>query len=79
MKITRTQLRKLIKEEISSDAESIQVPGLGTMERGQIISSITDKLQDMSERNTNGNHDTLGDSQLNVLIAMWKAVSNTGE
>ena len=79
MKITREELRALIREEMSNPEEVVQVQGYGTMERGQIVDSIEKKLQDMIERNRQGNHGTLGSAQFDILSAMWSAVSNQGE
>ena len=78
MKITREELRALIREEMSNPEEVVQVQGYGTMERGQIVDSIEKKLQDMIERNRQGNHSSLGQPQLDLLSAMWSAVSERG-
>ena len=79
MKITREALRALIREEMNNPEEVVQVQGYGTMERGQIVDSIEKKLQDMIERNRQGNHGTLGSAQFDILSAMWSAVSEQGE
>jgi hypothetical protein len=79
MKITREELRAIIKEELKGSEELVQIQGVGTMERGQIISSLEKKLQDMIERNRLGNHNTLGISQFNTLFAEWSAVSEPRE
>ena len=79
MKITREELRAIIKEELKGSEELVQIQGIGTMERGQIISSLEKKLQDMIERNRQGNHGTLGTAQFDILSAMWSAVSEQGE
>jgi hypothetical protein len=79
MKITREELRAIIKEEMSGSEELVQIQGVGTMERGQVISSLEKKLQDMIERNRQGNHSSLGQPQLDLLSAMWSAVSEQGE
>ena len=79
MKITREELRTIIKEEIKGSEELAQISSTGTMERGQIISSLEKKLQDMIERNRQGNHGTLGTAQFDILSAMWSAVSEQGE
>ena len=75
MKITREELRAIIKEEMSGSEELVQIQGVGTMERGQVISSLEKKLQDMIERNSRGDHSSIGQSQMNSLLAMWEAIS----
>jgi len=79
MKITREELRTIIKEEIKGSEELAQISSTGTMERGQIISSLEKKLLDMIERNRLGIHNTLGTSQFNTLFAEWAAVSEPRE
>jgi hypothetical protein len=79
MKITREELRAIIKEEVKGSKELAQISSTGTMERGQIISSLEKKLLDMIERNREGRHNTLGISQFNTLFAEWSAVSEPRE
>jgi len=79
MKITKTELRKLIKEELQGSEDIVQIQGMGTMERGQVIRSINEKLQDMIERNQRGDHGSIGQNQMNSLLAMWAAVSEGAE
>ena len=79
MKITREALRALIREEVKGSEELVQIQSVGTMERGQVIRSINEKLQDMIERNQRGDHGSLGQNQMNSLLAMWAAVSEGAE
>ena len=79
MKITREELRAIIKEELKGSEELVQIQGVGTMERGQVMRSINEKLQDMIERNQRGDHGSLGQNQMNSLLAMWAAVSEGAE
>tara|TARA_R110002126_G_scaffold13838_1_gene59202 strand:+ start:318 stop:560 length:243 start_codon:yes stop_codon:yes gene_type:complete len=80
MKITREELRAIIKEEVKgSKNKLVQVPDVGTYEKGQIIKSIEGKLKDMISRNSLGQHHTLEEPQLKSLLAMWSAVSEPRE
>jgi len=79
VKITKTQLRQIIKEEVAGSSGVVQVPGMGTLEKDQVIRSIERKLQDMINRNSKLEHNTLGSTQFNALIAMWEAVSEPRE
>ena len=79
MKITKSQLRKIIKEAVAGSSDIVQVPGMGTLEKDQVIRSIERKLQDMINRNSKLEHNTLGPAQFNTLLAMWEAVSEPRE
>ena len=79
MKVTKSQLRKIIKEEIADSSGVVQIPGMGTLEKDQVIRSIERKLQDMINRNSKLEHNTLGPSQFGTLLAMWEAVSEPRE
>ena len=70
MKLTKSILRKLIKEELVAVKG-----GLGSMRLDQIQTDLRRKLEDLLARADAGAYHTIGKNELDVLANMWLTVS----
>jgi len=72
MKLTKSILRNLIKEELVAVKG-----GLGSMRLDQIQTDLRRKLEDLLARADAGAYHTIGKNELDVLANMWLTVSET--
>jgi hypothetical protein len=70
MKLTKSILRNLIKEELVAVKG-----GLGSMRLDQIQTDLRRKLEDLLARADAGAYHTIGKNELDVLSNMWLTVS----
>ena len=70
MKLTKSILRNLIKEELVAVKG-----GLGSMRLDQIQTDLRRKLEDLLVRADAGAYHTIGKNELDVLANMWLTVS----
>ena len=83
MKITKSQLKKIIKEELTlkqtSDDVEVLVQGYGRVLVSQIKNKITTDLSDMSQKAAAGNFRAIGISRLNIVSVFLKALMDYEE
>jgi len=72
MRLTKSILRNLIKEELVAVKG-----GLGSMRLDQIQTDLRRKLEDLLARADAGAYHTIGKNELDVLANMWLTVSET--
>jgi O-acetyl-ADP-ribose deacetylase (regulator of RNase III) len=82
MKLTKSQLKKIIKEELKlseAEAEMITLPGAttggGRVRVDQLEQRIKEKLEDLLKRATTQEYYTISKEQLIILANEWEALS----
>jgi hypothetical protein len=82
MKLTKSRLRNLIKEELTlseAEGEMITLPGTttggGRMRVNQLEQQIKEKLEDLLKRAETQEYYTISKEQLIILANEWEALS----
>ena len=84
MRLTKSTLRKLIKEELKlseAEGEMITLPGTttggGRMRVDQLEQQVKEKLEDLLKRAASQEYYTINKEQLIILANEWEALSTT--
>ena len=59
--------------------DKISIRGMGTWDYKSLTSNLARKIKDLDKRNKKGDHTGIGKNQLDVLVAMWEALSEYEE
>ena len=87
MKLTKTKLKEIIREEIqklneatlNEASDKIQVQGVGVYDYKTLSKKVVKMLKDLEKRANKEDFGSVGKSQLNTLTAMWIALKQYGE
>ena len=76
MKLTKSQLINLIKEELSTanDEQEVLVPGYGRLRVDQIKRRLQRDLSEMAEHAAKGNFRAIGSNRLELLRLFLKTL-----
>jgi hypothetical protein len=76
MKLTKTQLKRIIKEELSTanDEQEVLVPGYGRLRVDQIKRRLQRDLSEMAEHAAKGNFRAIGANRLELLRLFLKTL-----
>lgn len=72
MKITKRQLKKIIKEQ----AEDVLVPGVGVMRIDQVRNIVRKNLEDLIARLDGDSYSGIGHYQFVSLEEMWNVLKD---
>jgi len=81
MKLTKPQLKQMIKEELkqANDDVEVLVQGYGRLLVSQIKTKIARDLSDMAQKAAAGNFRAIGISRLNIVSAFLKTLMDYEE
>jgi hypothetical protein len=76
MKLTKTQLKRIIKEELSTanDEQEVLVPGYGRLRVDQIKRRLQRDLSEMAEHAAKGNFRAIGANRRELLRLFLKTL-----